>query len=98
MTHLQDRLTERGLNGKITDSELYMIASHCSHDTAVILHKLDSPAGDCESSYYKRTESNGELVVLIVRKSRAVTIMYRRSSQTNTTSQLRVSEIIDLTN
>jgi len=95
MTHTQQRLIERGIN--IPDSELYTIAKNCTCDSAVILAKLSEHKGDNASGYYQRQESNGDLIILIVRNNKPVTIMYRRSNQTNTTSQLRVNNIIDLT-
>lgn len=97
-SHLQQRLSERGIENLVTDSECWYIAKNCKQDSAVILTKLDSHIGTSDKSYYARTDSNGDLVVLIVRENRPVTIMYRRSSQTNTPAQLRVNEIIDLTN
>jgi hypothetical protein len=95
MTHTQQRLTERGIN--IPDSELNAIAKNCPFDTAVILAKLEESKGDNKSEYYSRKESNGDLIVLIVRSCRAITIMYRRSNQPQTPAALKVNAIVDLT-
>lgn len=95
MTHTQQRLIERGI--KIPDSELNKIALSCNVDSAVILAKLDTHKGDNSNGYYQRQESNGDLIVLIVRNSRPITIMYRRSNQPQTAQALKVSNVIDLT-
>ena len=95
MTHTQQRLIERGIN--IPDSELNKIALSCNVDSAVILAKLDSHKGDNVNGYYRRQESNGDLIVLIVRSSRPITIMYRRSNQPSTPQALKVCNVIDLT-
>ena len=95
MTHTQQRLIERGIN--IPDSELNKIALSCNVDSAVILAKLDNHKGDNVNGYYQRQESNGNLIVLIVRNSRPITIMYRRSNQPQTAQALKVSNVIDLT-
>ena len=97
MSHIQSRLAERGIEKLVTESECKLIASRCNTDTAIILTKLDSTVNDSSLGYYARTESNGDLVVLIVRNHNAVTIMYRRSNQPQTPANLKVNEVIDLT-
>lgn len=95
MNHLQQRLAER--NMVIDTSKLYAIASGCNEDSAVIIQRLENHAGDNVNSYYDRKESNGDLVILIVRNRIPYTIMYRRSNQKNTPDAMRVKKIVDLT-
>jgi hypothetical protein len=95
MSHLQQRLAERNI--KIADSTLWNIARGLRRDSAVLVMKLDSHMGQNDGDFTTRKESNGDLVFLIVRDSRPVTIFYRRSSQTNTPNQMRVDQILDYT-
>lgn len=94
MNHIQERLQERNINIPLT--VINNLADHCINDTALILAHLDTAHGDSVSNYCDRGESNGDLVVLIVRNNRPNTIMYRRSSQTNTANQLRVDVLEDI--
>lgn len=95
MSHLQERLAQRSI--KIQDSTLWNIAKGLRIDSAVLVARLDSHMGTNDGDFTTRTESNGDLVYLIVRDSRPVTIFYRRSSQTNTAQQMRVQQIVDYT-
>lgn len=95
MSHLQDRLAEREIN--IPDSFLWTIAKSLKTDSAVLVKRLDSHMGTNDGDFTTRKQSNGDLVYLIVRDSRPVTIFYRRSSQTNTPQQMRVNQIVDYT-
>ena len=95
MSHLQERLQERNI--EIGDSFLYLLAFVAEKDTAYIIKNLDCHKGTTEKNYYDRKESNGDMVVLIVRKNNPVTIMYRRKNQNNTPEGLRVESLIDLT-
>lgn len=89
LPHVQKKLKERGLNY----SEIFLraIAKDCGCvDTAVILDKLEKPI-----PYTDDNQSNGDLVVLIVRNNFPVTIMLRRSwNQPLTPDALDVREII----
>lgn len=91
MTHIEQRLAQRNIY--LSHSEIVAIASRfvCA---AIILAK-GTHKGDTQPDYYSRLESNGDLVVLIVRDHYPVTVMYRRSNQTNTPCALRVDEVID---
>lgn len=93
MTHLEERLLERNIH--IRQAELERIASQYRTASAIILAK-GTHQGDDEHTYYNRKESNGDMVVMIVRNRQPKTIMFRRSSQTNKPEQLRVNQIIDL--
>jgi hypothetical protein len=100
MTHhaierIQGRLAQEGV--RISENVIIGLCYECDTDTAVIIAKTEHK-GDNTNSYYGRTDSNGDMVVLIIRHHEAITIMFRRSSQTNTPEQLRVNQIIDLTN
>lgn len=93
MTHIEQRLLERDIHiSKAVLTDL-CYEYEC---VAVILAK-QSHYGQSDGDYMSRSESNGDLVVLIIRDHKAITIMYRRSSQTNTAQQLRVNQVIDLT-
>jgi len=94
MSHLQQRLKERNI--KIDESILWNIAKDLNVDSAVIVARLDSSLDDKSGNYYTRNESNGDLVFLIVRNRKPITIMYRRSSQNNSASQLRVNQVLEL--
>lgn len=96
MTHVQSRLAERNIN--ISDEVLCKIAKYFGNTpTAVLLARLDSHIGQ-EGAYRSREESNGDLVVLIVRDSKPITIMYRRSNQPLTPDALHVRQVVELTN
>jgi len=74
------------------------IAESAKTDSAVLIAILDSHVGAVDSDYYQRKESNGNLVFLIIRDNKPITIMYRRDNQPKTESALRVNAIIDLSN
>jgi hypothetical protein len=87
------RLYENGV--RVSESAIIGLCYECDTDTAVILTQVDHK-GDNSTPYYGRMDSNGDLVVLIIRNHNPVTLMFRRSNQTNTPAQLRVNKIIDL--
>jgi hypothetical protein len=93
--HITQRLNERKL--EFQPEYLESLALNCNQDTAIILIKLNCHVGSDYRDYYARTESNGDLVILIVRESKPITIMFRRSNQKNTPQDLRVNQILDLT-
>lgn len=92
MTHCQQRLAERNL--EIAEEALWKIARFVGN-AAVLLARLDNHVGQ-EGAYRGREESNGDLVVLIVRDSKPVTIMYRRSDQPFTTEAMRVNQVYEI--
>lgn len=94
MNHLQTRLAERKIN--ISMSELYEKASRCDVDTAIVIKKLDAIQNDSNKSFFSRQESNGDLVILIVRNQKPYTIMYRRSEQNMSPLSMRVKEVLYL--
>lgn len=89
MLHVSQRLAERGIS--IPQGEIDGIAQTCRQDTAVILCQLD------HMNYVRDgyIGSNGDLVILIVRSCRPVTIMFRRSNQPLTAEALRVNQVVD---
>ena len=95
MSHLQARLQERNI--EIGDSFLYLLAFVAEKDTAYIIKNLDCHKGTTEKNYHDRKESNGDMVVLIVRGNNPITIMYRRKNQNNTPEGLRVESLVNLT-
>ncbi len=97
MTHCQIRLAERNIT--IEDWKLNKIASHFSKvsSVAVLLVRLDAHKG-CEGAYRSRESSNGDLVVLIVRDAKPITIMFRRSNQPFTAESLKVKQVVELIN
>ena len=89
LSHVQNQLKNRGLNY----SEIFLraVANDCGcEDTAVILDILDQPI-----PYKNQFESNGNVVILIVRNRYPVTIMFRRSNQPLTPKSLDVRKIIN---
>jgi hypothetical protein len=95
-SHTQQRAVERQIS--LTTSQIAgIVYEYGDEDTdlAVIVAKCERVEPE-KCSYYGRMQSNGDLVVLIIRNHRPVTLMYRRSDQTNTPAQLRVNKIIDL--
>ena len=94
MSHLQERLKERDI--KIGDSFLYLLAFSAQEDTAFVIKYLNCHMGSTEEDYYSRKESNGDMVVLIVRGNKPITIMYRRKNQDNTKEGLRVEKYLNL--
>jgi len=94
MRHIHDRLRQRGIdiNGKAIEN----LSMRCEGDVALLLHKFDTVANDSCLPFCQRKESNGDLVYLVVRNKYPVTVMFRRSEQTNTIERLRVSHIVDI--
>lgn len=90
--HITNRLAERDIH--IDVEKISYIASRVECG-AVILLKQEHKGQ--EGAYRTRTESNGDLVVLIVRHHYPVTIMYRRSNQPATAEAMNVDYVIDLT-
>ncbi len=92
MTHIEQRLAERNI--QIATTALWDIARKIGFTpTAVLLGKVPVQGSqDCE--YRNRTESNGELVILIVRDSRPVTVMFRRDNQPFTAQALKVNQVL----
>lgn len=89
MSHLSERLAERGIT--IPKGELEGVACKCRQDTAIVLCRL-AQSNPVSNGYIG---SNGDLVILIIRNRRPVTIMYRRTNQPLTCDALHVSEVID---
>lgn len=89
MSHLSERLAERGI--AISRGEIEGIACKCQQDTAVVLCRF-AQSNTVSNGYIG---SNGDLVILIIRNRRPVTIMYRRTNQPLTCDALHVSEVID---
>lgn len=92
MKHIVDRLNERNI--QITPNQIVDIAQ--KYISAAIILQKSSHVGQ-EGAYRTRTESNGDLVVLIVRNRYPVTIMYRRSNQPATPEALHVMQVVDIT-
>lgn len=97
MNHTEERLQDRhiGLTPAQVIGYVYEYGKE-NTDIAVIVAKCEF-CGQAEGAYRSRGESNGDMIVLIIRNMQAKTIMYRRSNQNNTPQGLRVSELIDLT-
>lgn len=97
MSHLEERLLDREYTNVLTSAQLAGLCYECDQDTAVICKRYDDQKGESCGKYRERLESNGEYVVLIIRNHQPKTIMYRRANQPMTTTALRVSNILDLT-
>ncbi len=80
--HLKDRIARRDLT--ITLQDCAEVAKQYPDDTAVILGKRVSSEG---------AKYGYELIILIVRSSRPITIMTRRESQNFTTANFGVKKI-----
>lgn len=93
MSHIEQRLLERDIH----ISKVVLTGLCYEYNNAAIILAKQSHYGQNDGDYMTRPESNGDMVVLIIRDHKAITIMYRRSSQTNTAQQLRVNQVIDLT-
>lgn len=91
--HTMQRLQERGIN--YHPFTLESMAESCDKDTAIILCQMKTQKGMTYGSYNER-ESNGELVVMIVRNHQPQTIMFRRINQPLTNEALRVESVKDL--
>lgn len=89
--HIYKRLNER----KLSFSEIFLLAlaQECERDTAILLKNLHECKNESSLPHKLRRESNGELVILIIRESKPITIMFRRSDQPFTPEALRVDEI-----
>ena len=95
MTHYQQRTHERKYTDLLTSAQLEGLCWEYQ-SAAVILAKLDGTKGQNYGDYRSRTESNGDLVILIIRDHKPITIMYRRSNQKLTAESMRVNELISL--
>lgn len=93
MTHIEKRLQERD----IKVSKAVIIGLCYEYDNAAVILARQSHYGENSGDYYGRKQSNGDMVVLIIREHKPVTIMYRRSNQTNTAKALRVNQLVDIT-
>ena len=87
--HIHERLKQRGLSF----SEIFIRAcckDYSQKDTALVLAKLPE-----EREFVgNENSSNGDLVILIIRSGKPVTIMFRRSNNQPLSPQaLRVEEI-----
>lgn len=92
--HIVQRLAERNIS--IEPWKLDKIAQYFgSIPTAVILTRLEAHTGQ-EGAYRTREESNGDLVVLIVRDAKPITVMYRRSNQPLTPDSMHVRQVVEL--
>lgn len=94
--HITERLNERHI--KLNPAIIEQLANSAKTDSAVLITKLNNHIGSTNNDYYSRAESNGNLVFLIIRGNKPITIMYRRDNQPMTTNALRVNAIIDLSN
>lgn len=92
MTHIEQRLQERHI--AIDYSKLCQIARSAGKDAAVLLGTV--PYTDTGTDYHSRQESNGELVVMIVRNGEPKTVMFRRENQPFTAEALRVEKVYTL--
>jgi hypothetical protein len=82
--HTQLRIEQRGFD--TTAEKLATIASRYSQDTAVILGKVDS----------QEIRGAKDLLILIVRSQRPVTVFTRRQSQSLDKRHLQVNQIVYL--
>lgn len=90
--HVLDQLKQRELN--YSPIFLLALAEEYDSDTAILLKKLPKPKNCNQSAdYHKRELSNGNLVILIVRDKRPITIFFRRDDQPFTPQALRVQDI-----
>jgi hypothetical protein len=95
MTHLESRLIERNIT--LSMAQLTgIVYEYGDSDCAVVIAKCEF-SGQNVGKYRSRLESNGDLVVLIIRQHEAKTIMYRRSNQPLTPEAMNVKQVIDLT-
>lgn len=86
--HVRKQMEERGL--RYEEKFLLELAEKCKVDTAIILEKLPRAV-----EYQNQYDSNGDLVILIVRNKYPVTVFFRRSwNQEISKSSLSVREII----
>ena len=83
--HTNDRLARREIN--LTADYLNSVAQNYSEDTAVVLGKRVSSEG---------MRYGYELVILIVRGKRPVTVMTRRQSQNFDKRNFNVSKVVYL--
>lgn len=87
--HISQRLKERNLNL----SEAFILAvikESKGKDTAALIKRISDPV-----FYYGDVpESNGDLVILIIRNNRPVTVFFRRSDQPFEEKALRVEQCI----
>ena len=94
MSHVCERLHERGIN--IHPFTVDSIAESCKVDSAIVLFKLKNSVNNHgRIAYNERKESNGNIIVLIVRDNKPVTIMFRRENQPLTCESLHVNIVID---
>lgn len=92
--HVADRLAERNIVIELW--KLNKIAQYFgSVSTAVVLARLDNHVGQ-DGAYRTRSESNGDLVILIVRDAKPITVMYRRSNQPLLPDALHVKQVVEL--
>lgn len=94
--HIKLAIKQRNL--PFSENYLEEIAQSCRDSTAVLLAKLNENITVKNSPDQHRTESrsNGDLIILIVRERKPITIMLRRSNQPLTPQALKVTKILKL--
>ena len=93
-THAIERLDQRvtAEEAKVALSRCAKAAAQYSGSVAVICHTLNQQRGQAWGQ-----KSNGDLVIGIIRGGHLKTVFLRRSTQTNTTSSLRVDRLVNMT-
>ena len=94
MKHIKQQLESRGIG--LNPEILANLATRCNGSVALLLMDLGKVQNDTSEYYTKRKVSNGDNVILIVRKRYPVTVMYRRSEQPFTPEVLKVDAVCDI--
>lgn len=89
MTHIEQRLQERGI--QVSPAVIAGLCYEYDNDTAVIMERGNSKGGECGT-----WQSNGDVVILIIRNHQPKTIMFRRSNQPMTAKALDVAQVVTL--
>jgi uncharacterized protein YfbU (UPF0304 family) len=94
LPHITNRLAERNLH--IPEDLIEDLAEQYDKDTAIVILNMGFCVNNSSRDFYERKESNGELVILVVRHHEAITVFFRRKDQPLDAQSLKVNKVVDL--
>jgi hypothetical protein len=95
MMHYMERINERTPDlAPIIERRIVKAATSLpTGNHAVYIYRLPEFRGSSDKNYYARRESNGNLVVAIIRKGIVCTVMLRRDNQPATPESMSVENV-----
>jgi len=94
LPHIIQRLEERKLH--IPEELIEDLAEIYVEDTAIVILNMGFCVNHSNKEFYERNESNGELVILVIRHQEPITVFFRRKDQPLDAHSLRVNKVVNL--